>query len=72
MVELSPLRDGGRGCGRDRIGVYGAETGSKQNAGERAAAQPTLRQEREGWGTHGVWPGKNVRTERVGHPRDLE
>jgi hypothetical protein len=51
VVEFRALRHGCCGRGRDRVGVDGAKTGSKQNAGERTIVRPTRRKLREGWGT---------------------
>jgi len=43
-------------------------TGSEQGAGQRTAINPTLRKEREGWGTQVFPNGKDLNAERVGHP----
>ena len=68
MVQFCALRDGDDGDCGDRVGLDSAETGSKQDAGERTVVQPTLRKRREGWGTRSVGKRKDVKARRVGHP----
>src|SRR6266567_2337720 len=68
MVEFRSLCDWCNGRRGDRVRMDRAETGSEPDAGERTVVQPTLRKEREGWGTHRDGLGKKVKARRVGHP----